>query len=284
MKILSYAAGDQESFGLLVDDGVLDLATRLGVPTLRAALAAGILHQAAEFVGSSADYPLERIKFLPVVPDPAHIWCMAINYQDHIEEIKAIGINRETPKQPAVFMRYPDSLTGHLQPILKPRESSDLDWEAELAVIIGRGGSRIPEEEALAHVAGYTAFNDASVRDWQFHTRQIAPGKNFRDTGSLGPWMVTADVFGDPGDVPVKTRLNGETLQDSSTRYFIHDIPKMIAYVSTILDLQPGDVIATGTPSGVGFSRKPPIFMKDGDTVEVEVGGIGLLINTIKLD
>src|SRR3546814_826999 len=180
MKILSYAVGDQESFALLVEDGVLDLATRLGVPTLRAALAAAMLHQAAEFAGVPSDHPLGRIKLLPFVPDPAHIWCMAINYQDHIEEIKEIGINRETPKQPAVFMRYPDSLTGHLQPILKPRESNDLDWEAELAVIIGKGGGRIHEEEALAHVEGYTAFNDGSVRDWHVHTRQLAPGKTFR--------------------------------------------------------------------------------------------------------
>ena len=284
MKILSYAVGDQESFGLMVEGGVLDLATRLSVPTLRAALAAGVLDEAAGLANSPADHPLDRIRFLPVVPDPAHIWCMAINYQDHIDEIKAIGINRETPKQPALFMRYPDSLTGHLEPILKPRESDELDWEAELAVIIGKAGSRVREEDAMQHVAGYTAFNDGSVRDWQFHTRQIAPGKNFRATGSLGPWMVTADAFGDPSDVAVKARLNGETLQDGSTRNFIHDIPKMIAYVSTVLDLQPGDVIATGTPSGVGFSRKPPIFMKDGDKVEVEVGGIGVLVNTIKMD
>ncbi|HKX77876.1 MAG TPA: fumarylacetoacetate hydrolase family protein [Novosphingobium sp.] len=284
MKILSYAVGGKSSFGLLVEGGVVDLAERLGVSTLKAALASNLLGRAAAFAQEPADHPLEGITFLPVVPDPAHIWCMAINYQDHIDEIKAVGINRDVPKEPALFMRYPDSLIGHLQPILKPRESNELDWEAELAVIIGKGGSRISEENALDHVAGYTAFNDGSVRDWQFHTRQIAPGKNFRATGSLGPWMVTADVFGDPGDVPVKTRLNGETLQDSSTRYFIHNIPKMIAYVSTILDLQPGDVIATGTPSGVGFSRKPPIFMKEGDTVEVEIGGVGVLINPIELD
>ena len=284
MKILSYAVGGKSSFGLLVEDGVVDLAGRLGVSTLKAALASNLLGKVTAFSRDPADHALKDITFLPVVPDPAHIWCMAINYQDHIDEIKAIGINRDVPKEPALFMRYPDSLVGHLEPILKPRESNELDWEAELAVIIGKGGSRISEENAMDHVAGYTAFNDGSVRDWQFHTRQIAPGKNFRATGSLGPWMVTTDVFGDPGDVPVKTRLNGETLQDSSTRYFIHDIPKMIAYVSTILDLEPGDVIATGTPSGVGFSRKPPIFMKEGDLVEVEIGGVGVLTNPIKLD
>ena len=160
-------------------------------------------------------------------------------------------------------------------------ESDDFDFEAELAVIIGKGGSRIPENEAMDHVAGYSAFNDASVRDWQFHTRQIAPGKNFRGTAALGPWLVTRDEIADPDNLAVKARLNGETLQDSNTRYMMHKIPRFIAYASTILELQPGDVLATGTPSGVGFSRKPPIYMKPGDSIEVELEGIGILQNPI---
>jgi 2-keto-4-pentenoate hydratase/2-oxohepta-3-ene-1,7-dioic acid hydratase in catechol pathway len=249
--------------------------------TLRALLAAGRLDEAAGFAGETPDHALRDIRFLPVIPNPAHIWCMAINYQDHIDEIKEIGIQREVPKRPALFMRYPDSLVGHGEPMLKPAESDDYDFEAELAVVIGTGGSRIAEANAMAHVAGYTVFNDGSLRDWQFHTRQIAPGKNFRATGSLGPWMVTADEIADPNALAVKARLNGATLQDSSTQYMIHKIPAFIAYVSTILDLQPGDILATGTPSGVGFSRRPPIFMQLGDTIEVEVEGIGVLSNPI---
>lgn len=281
MKLSSYSIQGRSSFGLITENGVVDLAERLGVPTLRAALAADLLDKAATYAGAAADYRLEDISFLPVIVDPAHVWCLAINYQDHIDEIKEIGIQRDVPKEPALFMRYADTLVGHGQPLVKPYESDDFDWEAELAVIIGKGGGRISEEKAMDHVAGYSALNDASVRDWQFHTRQIAPGKNFRATASLGPWMVTADAFPDPNNVAVKARLNGETLQDSSSKYMIHKIPKMIAYISTILDLQPGDIIATGTPSGVGFSRRPPIFMKPGDVIDVEVGGIGVLSNPI---
>lgn len=281
MKLSSYSIQGRSSFGLITENGVVDLAGRLGVPTLRAALAADLLGKAETFASAEPDYRLEDISFLPVIVDPAHVWCLAINYQDHIDEIKEIGIQRDVPKEPALFMRYADTLVGHGQPLVKPYESDDFDWEAELAVIIGKGGGRISEEKAMDHVAGYSALNDASVRDWQFHTRQIAPGKNFRATASLGPWMVTADAFPDPNNVAVKARLNGETLQDSSSKYMIHKIPKMIAYISTILDLQPGDIIATGTPSGVGFSRRPPIFMKPGDVIDVEVGGIGVLSNPI---
>ncbi|WP_428156672.1 fumarylacetoacetate hydrolase family protein [Brevundimonas sp.] len=281
MKLLSFRANGVDRYGVVVGDGVVDLSARLSAPTLKALIAAGELASAEAFKGDEPDFSLAEIEFLPVIPDAAHIWCMAINYQDHIDEIKSIGIQRDTPQKPALFMRYPDSLTGHRQPLLKPDESTDFDFEAELVVIIGKGGGRIPESEAMDHVAGYTAFNDGSMRDWQFHTRQIAPGKNFRSTGALGPWMVTKDEIADPDALAIKARLNGVTLQDSSTRYMIHKIPAFIAYASTILDLQPGDVLATGTPSGVGFSRKPPIFMNEGDTIEVEVEGIGILVNTI---
>lgn len=281
MKISSYSVNGQSSFGIATDQGIIDLSTRLDVPSLKAAIAADLIGKAEEFLNEKPDHALDAIVFLPVIPDPAHCWCLASNYNDHIEEVKDIIPNIQAPKQPALFMRYPGSLVGHLQPIIKPFESNDLDWEAELAVIIGKGGSRISEADAMDHVAGYTAFNDGSVRDWQFHTRQIAAGKNFRATGSLGPWMVPASEFGDPNDVSVALRLNGETVQDGSTRYFIHNIPKMISYISTILDLEAGDIIATGTPGGVGFSRKPPRFMKPGDVAEVEVGGIGILRNPI---
>lgn len=281
MKFSSFHANGRSSLGLVTPDGLVDLGSRMGVPTLKALIESGRLNEAAAFAGEAADYTLADVEFLPVITDPAHIWCLAINYQDHIDEIKEIGIQRDVPKFPAVFMRYPDTMVGHGQPLLKSAASDDFDYEAELAVIIGKGGRDIPEADAMDHVAGYSAFNDGSMRDWQFHTRQIAPGKNFRGSASLGPWMVTRDEIANPDALSVQCRLNGETLQASSTKYMIHKIPAFIAYVSTFLDLQPGDILATGTPSGVGFSRKPPIFMKAGDVCEVELEGIGILSNPI---
>jgi 2-keto-4-pentenoate hydratase/2-oxohepta-3-ene-1,7-dioic acid hydratase in catechol pathway len=281
MKLATYLIRGRESFGIVVSGGVVDLVERLGVPTLKKLLEAGRMDEAREYSGLAPDHALGDVVFRPVIPDPAHVWCLAINYQDHIDEIQAIGIQRDTPKHPAVFMRYSDTLVGHGEPIIKPAASDDLDYEAELAVIIGKGGGNIPEAEAMEHVAGYSAFNDISVRDWQFHTRQIAPGKNFRASGALGPWLVTKDDIPDPDNLKISARVNGEALQDSSTRYMIHKIPKFISYVSTFLDLAPGDVLATGTPSGVGFSRKPPIFMKPGDVCDIEIEGIGVLSNPV---
>ena len=282
MRISSYSVNGRASFGIVTDHGIVDLAKRLEVPNLKAALAADLLGAAAAFADDTPDHDTAAgVTFLPVIPDPDHCWCLAGNYHEHIAEVQELIPTLTAPKQPAIFMRYPGTLTGHLQPLIKPLESDELDWEVELAVIIGKAGGRIAEADAMVHVAGYTAFNDGSVRDWQFHTRQIAAGKNFRATGSLGPWMVPAENFGDPSDVKVALRINGETLQDGNTSRFIHKIPKMINYLSTMLDLAPGDIIATGTPGGVGFSRKPPRFMRPGDVVEVEVGGIGILQNTI---
>lgn len=281
MRFLSFKTNAGPSFGLINASGIVDLSARTGATSLKALIAMDRLSDAARFGDEAADFQLDEITYLPVIIDPAHVWCLAINYQDHIDEIKGIGIQREAPKQPAVFMRYPETLVGHGQPLLKPVESAAFDFEAELAVVIGKGGRRISEADAIDHIAGYTAFNDASVRDWQFHTRQIAPGKNFRATASLGPWMVTNDEIPDPDSLAIKARLNGETLQDSNTSYMMHKIPKFISYVSTFLDLQPGDVLATGTPSGVGFSRKPPIYMVHGDMIEVELEGIGVLANPV---
>ena len=281
MKLVSFRVAGRESFGLVVGDGIVELSNRLGVPTLKSLMAAGRLEEARRFEDAGPSVRLDEVTLLPVIPDPAHIWCLAINYQDHIDEIREIGIQRDVPKRPAVFMRYADTLVANGEPLVKPKVSDDFDYEGELAVVIGKEGRDIREEDAMDYVVGYSIFNDASVRDWQFHTRQIAPGKNFRATGSLGPWLVTRDEVADPNDLRIETRLNGETLQRSSTRFMIHKIPTFIAYVSQILDLQPGDILATGTPSGVGFSRKPPIFMKAGDVCEVEIEGVGLLRNPI---
>jgi len=284
MRLASFRADGRESFGLVVGDGIVDLFERLRVPSLKALLEAGRLDEARAFAGESPSFRLNEVQLLPVIPNPDHIWCMAINYQDHIDEIREIGIQREAPQYPALFMRYADTLVAHGAPLLKPKTTDDFDYEGELAVIIGKAGRDISEADAIAHVAGYSIFNDGSVRDWQFHTRQIAPGKNFRGTGSVGPWLVSRDEVPDPDNLRLETRLNGEALQRSCTRYMIHKIPRMIAYISQILDLRPGDLIATGTPSGVGFSRKPPIYLKSGDVCEVEIEGLGVLRNPVAAD
>jgi 2-keto-4-pentenoate hydratase/2-oxohepta-3-ene-1,7-dioic acid hydratase in catechol pathway len=170
---------------------------------------------------------------------------------------------------------------GHGEPIVRPKASHELDWEAELAVIIGEGGRHIAEKDAMRHVAGYSCYNDVSVREWQFHAKQIAAGKNFVGTGPFGPWMVTADEIPDPENLKLELRINGKTEQSSSTRHLIFKIPAIISYCSTIFDLAPGDVLVTGTPAGVGWSRKPPQFLQPGDVVEVEIEKIGVLRNPV---
>ncbi|HCB74640.1 MAG TPA: 5-oxopent-3-ene-1,2,5-tricarboxylate decarboxylase, partial [Sphingomonas bacterium] len=188
---------------------------------------------------------------------------------------------RAKVEHPSIFIRFADTLVAHGQPIVRPRASGDLDYEAELAVVIGKGGRAISEADALAHVAGYGCFNDASVRDWQWHTTQFAPGKNFPGTGAFGPWLVTPDEAGDLADVRVISRLNGQTMQDQPVRDMIFPIAKIIAYVSAFTALSPGDVIATGTPGGVGAKRTPPVWMQPGDRIEIDIGPIGTLSNFI---
>jgi 2-keto-4-pentenoate hydratase/2-oxohepta-3-ene-1,7-dioic acid hydratase in catechol pathway len=284
MRLLSYRVGGKASYGIInSSDGIIDLGLRIGTTatSLRESLSRHSTTELQQYASAAADYQLSDIELLPVIPEPAHIWCLAINYADHIKEIRSIGIQREVPKYPALFMRYADSVVAHNQALLVPTVSGQLDYEGELAVVIGKGGRHITEAQAMGHVAGYSCFNDGSVRDWQFHTRQIAPGKNFSDTASLGPWMVSADALMNPHNLRIVTRLDGQVMQDGNTSDMIFNIPAFIAYVSAISPLQPGDVLATGTPSGVGFSRKPPIFMKPGSICTVEIEGIGTLSNPI---
>ena len=225
--------------------------------------------------------PLSEITFLPVIPQAEKIVCSVRNYMDHHQEALAAGLNRELSEYPPIFLRVWRSQVAHEQPIVRPRASETLDWEGELAVVIGRGGRDIAPEDAWDHVAGYSCYNDGSVREFQFHAKQIAAGKNFEATGGFGPWLVTADEIR-PGQVlKLETRLNGETVQSGDTGQMIFDVPQLIAYASTIFTLSPGDVIVTGTPAGVGFSRKPPRYMAPGDVVEVEIEGIGVLRNPI---
>jgi len=200
---------------------------------------------------------------------------------DHHQEVLAAGMQRELSEEPPIFLRVWRSQVAHGQPIVCPKVSASLDWEGELAVIIGKEGRNIAEADAFDHVAGYSCYNDGSIREWQFHAKQIASGKNFESTGGFGPWMVTADEIAPNQQLKLVTRLNGEVVQSSHTGHMIFSIAKLISYASAIFTLVPGDVIATGTPAGVGWSRKPAWFMKPGDVCEVEIEGIGTLVNPI---
>jgi 2-keto-4-pentenoate hydratase/2-oxohepta-3-ene-1,7-dioic acid hydratase in catechol pathway len=282
MKLLSYIDQGREEWGLVVGDGVAALSARTGCATLAEFLGSDAFARRAQFAeGLKAERPLAGLHFLPVIPRPEKIVCAVRNYMDHHQEVIAAGMQRELSEEPPIFLRVWRSQVGHEQPVVKPRVSDTLDWEGELAVIIGRPGRDIPAERAWEHVAGYSIYNDVSVREWQFHAKQIASGKNFEGTGPFGPWMVTADEIAPGRELRLQTRLNGETVQDSHTGHMIFSVPRLIAYASTIFTLVPGDVIATGTPAGVGWSRKPQRFMKAGDVVEVEIEGIGTLRNPV---
>jgi 2-keto-4-pentenoate hydratase/2-oxohepta-3-ene-1,7-dioic acid hydratase in catechol pathway len=284
MKLLSFLRDDRETWGAVVgDDDVVDLGRALPrYATLADYIAdGGHLRAAQDVQGRRPDCKLADITFLPVIPRPEKIVCAVRNYMDHHQEVLAAGMHRELSEQPPIFLRVWRSQVAHGQPIICPRVSGSLDWEGELAVIIGKQGRNIAESAAWEHVAGYSCYNDGSVREWQFHAKQIASGKNFESTGGFGPWMVTADEISPGAPLKLVTRLNGEVVQSSHTGHMIFSIPRLIAYASTIFTLVPGDVIATGTPAGVGWSRKPPRFMKPGDRCEVEIEGIGTLVNSI---
>ncbi|MCL4128855.1 UNVERIFIED_CONTAM: hypothetical protein GTU68_064337 [Idotea baltica] len=229
--------------------------------------------------GRNEDVSLDDIGFEPVIPNPGKIICVGINYHAH-----KIETGNPDYEYPMLFARYPESQIGHEQPMLKPRETERLDFEGEMAVIIGKTGRRISQENALSHVAGYACYNDGSVRNYQRHTSQFLPGKTFVGTGGFGPWMVTADEIPDPSKLTLETRLNGKTVQSVTTDLMINSVPALIEYVSTVLPISPGDVIVSGTPGGVGDKRTPPLYMFEGDVVEVEISGVGLLRNTIKND
>ena len=271
MKLLSFTADGKEWFGALRDDGVVTLNHKISQPNLRAALAAGAIDKMRSVAQrATPDRKLNDIKFLPIVPQPQKILCAGINYRSHAAEM-----SRELPKQPSMFIRFADTLVGHDGELTRPKASDNFDFEGELALVIGKGGRHIAAGRALEHVAGYTCFVDGSVRDYQKFS--VTSGKNFPGTGPLGPWLVTGDEIPDPSRLTLVTRLNGKEVQRSPTDLLIYSIPKIIAFCSDFTALSPGDVISTGTPEGVGHSRKPPLWMKAGDTLEVEISGIGVL-------
>jgi len=278
MKLLTYKTSKGASYGAVSGQGVIDLGRRLGgkYPDLKALIAADAFKEAAALLKEAPDHKLSEISFLPVIPNPGKIVCVGLNYQDHVVET-----GRDNTEQPAIFLRVAESQLGHRQPIIRPRESTHLDFEAEIAVIIGTPGRRISQQNAFKHIAGYSCYNDGSVRDWQRHTIQWTAGKNFDATGAFGPWMVTADEIPPNTVMTLSCRLNGETMQKATTEQMIFKIPKIIEYVSAWTTLAPGDVLVTGTPGGVGARRTPPLWMKPGDKVEIEIDKVGILENGI---
>jgi len=275
MKLISFVEAGRNAWGVVRDSDVVVL-THVW-PDVIAGLEAG----ADEIAGAArADgmprRPLAGLQWLPPVPAPRKILCVGLNYGRHVAEA-----GRDLPAHPSLFARFADSVVGHREAVWKPRASDRFDYEGELAVVIGRGGRHIAAQDALAHVAGYTCMAENSVRDFQKHNAQVTPGKNFERSGAIGPWLVTADEVGDPARLQVISRLNGELMQQGDVSDLIFPIPELIAYISAFTPLSPGDIIATGTPEGVGSSRKPPRFMVAGDTLEVDIPGIGTLVNTV---
>jgi 2-keto-4-pentenoate hydratase/2-oxohepta-3-ene-1,7-dioic acid hydratase in catechol pathway len=278
MKIASFKTAGHPSYGIVADAGVIDAGKRLkDFPTLKALLAHGALDRLRALAAERPDHALADVELLPTIPEPDKIFCIGVNYATHLAES-----GHPKPPHPMIFTRFANSQVGGGQPMIRPLESERFDYEGEMAVIIGKGGRRIAPGAALAHVAGYACYNDGSIRDWQRHTSQFAPGKNFAGTGAFGPWMVTTDELPDIAAQHLTTRLNGVEVQTAPISDLVFDVPALIAYCSTFTELAPGDVIVTGTTGGVGAYRTPPLWMKEGDVVEVEISGIGILRNPVR--
>ena len=282
MKLISFLRSGSASFGVVVGENVLDLKPLLGseAADLKTVIEKNLVSRIKDLLAShQPNLKLVDLTLLPVIPNPDKIVCVGLNYHDHVKET-----GRDLTEKPAIFLRLNDSQVAHGQNIVRPMESHRLDYEGEIAVIIGKGGRRIQEPDAWDHIAGYACYNDGSVRDWQNFTTQWIPGKNFFKTGGFGPWMVTSDEIA-PGQVmTLTTKLNGQEMQRTTTDMMIHSIPRQLAFISTVIPLKAGDVIVTGTPGGVGNKRTPQVFMKPGDVVEIEVDAIGVLRNGIEDD
>ena len=268
MRLVSFRQAGVAKFGAVADGGIVDLSSRW--PSLREAIAAKAMGELAAAAKRPADLKFDDVELDPVIPNPAKILCVGLNYSSHVGEM-----GRELPTAPSVFSRFSDTLVATGGSIVRPRASIALDFEGELAVVIGERCRHVPRASALSVVAGYTCFLDGSVRDFQKHS--TTAGKNFPATGPLGPWLVTSDVIADPQRLELTTRLNGKMVQHDTTDHMIFDVAAIIEYLSTVTWLEPGDIIATGTPDGVGAGRKPLLWMKGGDKVEVEISGIGIL-------
>ena len=283
MKLISFMSAGHATYGL-VEDGFcvqppLDFLTRF--PDLTSVLRADALPELARQAKApgSRRLSMSEVQALPVIPNPGKLICVGLNYKTHVAETK-----RADSEYPSLFLRLNDSLAAHEDVVLRPSFSERFDWEGELAFVIGKGGRCIPKSRAFEHIAGYACLNDVSVRDWQRHTHQFTPGKNFPGTAPFGPYLVTRDEVPDVTRLRLETRVNGQVMQHAGISDLIFDIPTLVEYISRFTPLSAGDVIATGTPGGVGDRRDPPLYMKEGDVVEVEITGLGVLRNRIGTD
>ena len=281
MKIATFSVNGRLSYGIVKDKGIINAASRLSgrFPDLRSVIAAGQLGELENLAAKAPiDFPLADVRLLKPIPDPGKILCVGVNYPDRAAEYKD---NSERPKYPSIFVRFPASLVAHEEPIVRPPESKQLDYEGEVALVIGRRARRIAEDDALSCAMGYTICNEGTIRDWLRHGKfNVTPGKNFDATGSLGPWIVTSDEIGaDP--LRLTTRVNGEIRQEDTTDRMIFSMAFLISYISRFCTLEPGDIIVTGTPTGAGARFDPPRYLIPGDLVEVEVSRIGTLRNHV---
>ncbi|MBR0840377.1 fumarylacetoacetate hydrolase family protein [Bradyrhizobium liaoningense] len=283
MKLLSFRVNGHDSFGAIVNGKVIDLKEQMNgkYSDLLAVIQAGALPEVERALSGKAKttYAPDEIEYLPVITKPPKILCIGINYKTHAEET-----GKNDPAHPFVFARFANTQIGHDVPMILPPESVRFDYEGEIAVIIGKGGRRISKADSWSHIAGYAPYNDSSIRDWQAHSTQWTAGKNFHATGAFGPYMATRGEITDNQELHLVTRLNGVEMQRATSHQMIFPIPHLIEYCSTFTALEPGDVIVSGAPGGVGLKRTPPVFMKDGDIVEVEIEGVATLRNPIKAE
>ena len=278
MRLISFLKNGSQHVGKMINETeALNVTpSRPGIASLKDLLEADMLSELQNITDGRDLEKISDLDLLPVIPNPSKVICVGINYVAHAAEA-----GRKVGDYPVIFQRYADTLVGHRQNLVCPIVSEEFDFEGELAVIIGKGGRHIRSEDAMDHVAGFSCFNDASVRDWQFHSHQYGMGKNFQNSGAVGPEMVTADEIRDYRELEIESFLNGEKMQEGKLSQLAFDIPAIISYVSKAMAWRPGDVIATGTPSGVGFKRKPPIFLKEGDVFDVSIPGVGRLSNPV---
>jgi 2-keto-4-pentenoate hydratase/2-oxohepta-3-ene-1,7-dioic acid hydratase in catechol pathway len=281
-RLATYTINGKTKYGAVADGGLIDLSSRFGkeFPTLREVIAAGALNKLADDAEKrTPDDPLDAIIWQPPIPAPEKIICIGVNYPDRNAEYKD---GSDAPKYPSMFMRTPRSFVGHNSALVRPRVSTQLDYEGEVTIVIGKAGRHIKEADALGHIAALTLCNEGTIRDWVRHAKfNVTQGKNFDSTGSLGPWIVPYTSEAQIADIRLSTRVNGETRQDDRTSRLIFKIPYLLGYISTFTTLVPGDVIVTGTPTGAGARFDPPRYLKPGDVVEVEADGIGVLRNPV---
>jgi 2-keto-4-pentenoate hydratase/2-oxohepta-3-ene-1,7-dioic acid hydratase in catechol pathway len=282
MRLASFILDGVESYGIITpDDTVIDLRTQLGskYPTLLALLRAEALDEARALADGDSSVSLSEVKLLRPIPFPEKIFCIGVNYGKRNEEYKD---GSDAPQYPSMFVRTPDSLVAHGENIVRPPESERLDYEGEIVIVIGKAGRRIKPENVRDHIAGLTIMNEGTIRDWLRHGKfNVTQGKNFGASGALGPWMVTTDEFPDFNNLSVETRINGEVRQKDTTANMVFNFDYLVPYMSTFMEFKPGDIIATGTPTGAGTFFDPPKWLVPGDVIEVEVGGIGTLRNEV---